>query len=1333
MNCAFSVSCTLSLVLTTAPAFLDPVRGDEAEARSPANNWQIAGIDAALQDQHRGVKELALKKLQQLLPVPTLENKVLELALDSAQPYEVRRLALEALGRWGQITPTTATALRERATTTDDEHLRAGMIAVLRRCNQIASSTRQILWELIDGSPDAVAKESAIALVKASASDVPTLDKLLKHSNLHVRATAAFSVGELDRVDAPIIDLLRSMATIPKEERSQVQTGDEAWLRNSVHAAAVGSLARLHAAVETTLDTALWLDKQQLEVNAGDRRKLLHLLFEEVYGADMTKGDLRKLLPMLSQPVYSAARTEVVEFRFAPTLGDDEVADAAASTLIKAFEHDARTLKELTRNADWHVQAHAVRALGNLGSRDAETMNCLRHVLENGEAVASDAAAEAIVTLHARDEAALRALLCDNERVRDHAIDALGKLTRVDSATVTELERLAAKKDQFGRIPVLTALFAVSKTDEARLRGWLQNTDELFRQGAAAAIGNLKKADVQTVAALRDRLTDPNEGVRRNAAEALGKLGANDEDALAALVERLNDADTDVQLKAARALVSLGQTHPLIPRAAVNQMARGIPDHKAPQLEAFIEHVVMQSKPDSVDSRMPFVLAFLAHIDEDTRGRDACRWLAHYSGGDFPAAKRINEFLGRPSTVPTLSGKRASAVELLPIFLRAWDKTDSQQLGQAKTDSTQRLRREMAHWMWKVVTQAVKDWDAKEDTKLLQEVESRVRADAEAAGLAGDVKEIIDRINTRPSPHVRSLIALVVVNLLVLVTVRWPMDWSGFEKWLAVFGVGLSGGGIWTFGETWNLDFGWFFTPLAVEVVAVIFLCAVSPPVLQFFGHVEPVRSVLVPAVIRFRPTRRRLFGRYLADVTSALANARKSQEQLEKYMPIPSTIRESPAVAPRESAEPVPELLSHILEGRGHVVIEAGGGRGKSALLRAIVQAVLDSNSAIVPILIGKNGESLELAIRSQIESCLVNSDVIKIHLNKGHFLVVLDGVTEADWTAEQLRSFHNTYGERTKLLLTSRPSAKLDLLRATANTWFVEPCLMNDDTLPKFLKNYGATELKDEHRQACRGPDGYLPLLVRMALRIADKQAATVADIYREYFLALCNGKAQNPRELLARAGALCLATYWKNGERQIRVDPDEDVRHAVPEAVLNIQELLRAGVLVPVGVSPTPQLAQFFHDSMQTFLTAHALADRGDAGFNDLLRAAGDECFGLQPEGTELFRMCLTTFVPQTTLRQRLREEIRGWATHHEENLRRVDVKRALSDELPEDLSRVRVLANLIDKSSEWCLNQDEQAGSVRLTAILHAGLAPLVYPLTLSNEGPIGTPAIDEASE
>ncbi|MFY0578318.1 hypothetical protein ACN28S_32015 [Cystobacter fuscus] len=161
-----------------------------------------------------------------------------------------------------------------------------------------------------------------------------------------------------------------------------------------------------------------------------------------------------------------------------------------------------------------------------------------------------------------------------------------------------------------------------------------------------------------------------------------------------------------------------------------------------------------------------------------------------------------------------------------------------------------------------------------------------------------------------------------------------------------------------------------------------------------------------------------------------------------------------------------------------------------------------------------------------------------------------------------------------------------------------------------------------------------------------------------------------------MLIWAGEFCLRTYWINGIRSLRY------RNA-PEQE-RMQKLLQAGILVPDDVNPRtgqlPSQVRFFHDSMQSYLTARGLFLREHAAdaWDILWRTAADPLFtSAQSEfssgaGSELFQMCLQVFGPEEKLRRELTRQLLEWALLYDDML----TKRAILDALPEEAAALPV---------------------------------------------------------
>jgi hypothetical protein len=398
---------------------------------------------------------------------------------------------------------------------------------------------------------------------------------------------------------------------------------------------------------------------------------------------------------------------------------------------------------------------------------------------------------------------------------------------------------------------------------------------------------------------------------------------------------------------------------------------------------------------------------------------------------------------------------------------------------------------------------------------------------------------------------------------------------------------------------------------------------------------------------------------------------------------------------------------------------------------------------STPLPVLLTGTGESVEAMARSVLENFLLGADFFARHLQGGDFFLVLDGISESGLADKALLQFvQGPYGSSTPLLVSSRPTrAFRHAIEGTARWLAAEPLRLDEALLGLFVKHYGGTELAGPVKDACRGPDGtYLPILVRMAMTIkhTGSDGVSVADFYRSYFLKLLEAQFPNDKDRLAQldeTSRWCLETYWRDGERRRRYE-GTDLQ----------QRLRQAGMLIASDNLEPPKEVQFFHDSMQSYLTAfgllvqdgesyaklpRAVDDPTDKPWNRervLLWAAANEKFAppqadlLQTGGTELLQMYLATFTPKGGLRQWLHDELGKWAEAHEEDLRRRDVVKVIPDPVRGQVEKIRGVAKLLTKAADDCFASDERGKSVELLGRLYAGIATLIYEIKEMEESP-----------
>ena len=276
---------------------------------------------------------------------------------------------------------------------------------------------------------------------------------------------------------------------------------------------------------------------------------------------------------------------------------------------------------------------------------------------------------------------------------------------------------------------------------------------------------------------------------------------------------------------------------------------------------------------------------------------------------------------------------------------------------------------------------------------------------------------------------------------------------------------------------------------------------------------------------------------------------------------------------------------------------------------------------------------------------------------IQAGDFFLFIDDLNSEEIDLDVLADFlRSDLGKQVRLLITMRPEQHLDksfygALMKSDRLLVVEPQGLSGETYERFEASYCDSSntscgLTEEVKEVCRSADGtYWPILVRLALLVSDQNVKTLPQIYEAAFRKLLKTGDDVASQLLLDVGQLCVDTYWEEGYRSIAVGRlDKDERRLVAS-------LLKAGLLIHDGdVSPIegapPENVRFFHDSMQSFLTARGLFANDDWR---LLRSAGHSKFAnaqstqLLTGGSELFQMCLQVFGPKERLHDILRDSL------------------------------------------------------------------------------------------
>jgi hypothetical protein len=545
----------------------------------------------------------------------------------------------------------------------------------------------------------------------------------------------------------------------------------------------------------------------------------------------------------------------------------------------------------------------------------------------------------------------------------------------------------------------------------------------------------------------------------------------------------------------------------------------------------------------------------------------------------------------------------------------------------------------------------------------------------------------------------RTAVACLLATLLILVPMLRPERERFTRRWLPLLGWGanvLAGSGLALAGlaQTSRIHFPTFVGVLCGELVLGLVAGLLSPAAFRLLSSSRPFQW-LVPLALALSSTRRRLLADYVSHVGRKLA-AWRHQANDEQYVSLPADFLEGSTgdshARPRwagpislHPSAPEDRIVRFLTrEDGGSVLIESPGGRGKSALLREVVQRLLDGfredPSQPLPVLCDARGSTLVDAVFRALDFDLLPREVHEVLLLRRDYVVVVDGLTESGLTPEALRDFiEGRYGGSARLLLTSRPHAGFRQAVEGGERWLVaEPRRLDEQGLGAFLAAYAPGKhevLSESTRKACQGPDGtYLPMLVRLALLAGPGAGGSIASLYELAFRRLLRGEGgvegDEDGELLEWAGTLCLQTYWANGIRLLRY-------RNVPRRE-QLQKLLQAGVLVPaeprVSAGGDPGQVRFFHDSMQSYLTARGLFARehAQARWDFLWRAAADPLFtsagsglGSGVGGSELFELCLHVFGPEEKLRRELRRQLLEWAHLFDDDLTKRDITRAVPE--------------------------------------------------------------------
>lgn len=530
---------------------------------------------------------------------------------------------------------------------------------------------------------------------------------------------------------------------------------------------------------------------------------------------------------------------------------------------------------------------------------------------------------------------------------------------------------------------------------------------------------------------------------------------------------------------------------------------------------------------------------------------------------------------------------------------------------------------------------------------------------------------------------------------------------------------------------------------LASTLVILVSVGLASPRAFRSLAQAEPFRW-LSPFALTLPWFRRRFYAEYLAELRRQLRDERE-KANYESYVELPATSVESGLAERRSLLRPAEEISALLTrsdsEEHTNVLISSPGGRGKSALLREITErAALQfqrSRRAPLPVLCQPIDTGLVEIVQRALGRYVISREALVAELEAGRLLLVLDGLSESSLNPSTLEDFvKSEAGSRTPLLMATRPHESYESAVRASRAWILlEPQRLDEETLVLFEKAYAGADksrtgqplrrLSESQKAVCRSLDGtYLPILVRLALLSGLEEAESLVDLYEAAFRRLLRSSDRSVSlELLGETAGLCVTTYWETGVRSLAYASAPAGRHEL------LQKLLGAGILVPLDktLSPLgnePREVKFFHDSMQSYLTALGLFQREDWGC--LQRAAGDPLFVNATfdlsagGGSEIFLMCLHVFRPVERLRGVLYAQLRRWAEEYGGDLTSNQIWRSLPKETQERIERISPTAARQDSAStillqaiELCRESDAAKHTVEHLATVYARLAPMIY--------------------
>ena len=459
---------------------------DRVQVAADLRHRIVDGAIAIARERPWWERQDAIESLSHLTTIPYAAEQLLALARDDEVNNEVRRAAVNALGRLGRA----------------DEATLATLLA-LARDPQVDDWVHR-------------AAAQAIGQLGFIAESVPILMDLARNPSI-VTAVNAYNavetLAEFARTDESIFPELLVLAS-------------DSSVFPMARSKAISALGQSQSASDC-IPTGLQLLVRDLNLDTRLRRAAA-LSLAQLGCADK----VALLLLELDDDPKFADGFQNIRAKNLDRLGLSD-GDIAADLLVLGC------LEQVSSS----VRCSAAQALGRLGRADEATSILL--ALTNDTLVSAhirSTAAQALGRLGRVDEAAkvLLVLACDalaSAGVRRAAVAALGQLGRADEATLSGLLALARDPEVNSEVrgAAAKALGQLGQTDEAvkLLLGLARDpqVDAVVHLTATSALGKLGRADDALVTGLFSLVNDPEIDVdaRSAAAQILGEQGFVDE------------------------------------------------------------------------------------------------------------------------------------------------------------------------------------------------------------------------------------------------------------------------------------------------------------------------------------------------------------------------------------------------------------------------------------------------------------------------------------------------------------------------------------------------------------------------------------------------------------------------------------------------------------------------------------------------------------------------------------------------------------------------------------------------------------------------------------